>query len=66
MGETGYHIGGVFRCCIANLAEQPEEKEVSIGDEITCQWCKGVMKLVDGDKCAYWKAYKFPDGTLSD
>ena len=62
MKETGYHQGGVFRCCIMNLGEQPDDKEVNIGDEITCKYCGGVMKLVDGETVAYWKAHIFPDG----
>ena len=38
---TVIQLGGVFRCCHESLSGQmDEEKQVSIGEHISCGYCK--------------------------
>jgi flagellar biosynthesis regulator FlaF len=42
IANTKYCHGGLLRCCIATLDEE-KDRELDIGDEITCHYCGSHM-----------------------
>lgn len=47
MGDN-VHIGGLMRCCIESLHQDPLYGKGKEGDKVECKWCKDGIVFRDG------------------
>lgn len=42
------HTGGLMRCCIKSLDQDPLYGKGKEGDQVNCKWCKDVIVFKEG------------------
>lgn len=47
MADQVFH-GGLMRCCVQSLLEDPKYGNGKEGDRTECRWCKGGIVFKDG------------------
>lgn len=55
LSDTRIPLGGIYRCCLADVATEYDGKEIELGMKSTCHHCKTEFTLVAGNKYPEWK-----------